>query len=135
MPKGVKEPISIYEVGGIAGDYNIFLPDKTKSELKELPKPLTVKFTIMEGKHISEQAHPGNIIRLADKVAEITASRGCRKLTNLKISLFDDDGSTITSDLYAKVIETISESPPTFRVNFTSVPPKAESFLEKVSVS
>ena len=32
-PKGVKEPLTIYEVGGIAGDYQLFLPPRTRSGL------------------------------------------------------------------------------------------------------
>ena len=33
MPKGVKQPITIYEIGGIGGTYNSYLPEKKKVEL------------------------------------------------------------------------------------------------------
>ena len=132
MPKGVKKPITIYEVGGIGGDYNIFLPEKGEIELLELQQPLCVKFTILEGKHASDKMHEGTIARMVEKVAEIQTDVVADKLTNLKISLFDNGGSEITSDLYGKVTEIFSESPPMFKVNFTSVPPEAEEFLEKI---
>ena len=35
-PKGVKEPLTIYEVGGIAGDYQLFLPPKPEVDWIEL---------------------------------------------------------------------------------------------------
>jgi hypothetical protein len=53
-------------------------------------------------------------------------------LSNLKLSLCDCHGNEITSDLYAKVTEVLSERPPTFRVNFTSVPLEAEMFFENI---
>lgn len=134
MPKGVKKPITIYEVGGIGGDYNIFLPEKGEIELLELQQPLCVKFTILEGKHASDKMHEGMIARMVEKIAEIQTDVMADKLTNLKISLFDNGGTEITSDLYAKVTEIFSESPPIFKVNFTSVPPEAEEFLEKILV-
>jgi adenylate cyclase len=132
MPKGVKRPITIYEVGGIGGEYNIFLPKKEEVELMELQEPLQVKFTILEGKHASDEMYTGTIARMVEKIAEIQTDVMADKLTNLKISLFNDGGDEITSDLYGKVTEIFSESPPTFKVNFTSVPPEAEEFLEKI---
>jgi adenylate cyclase len=135
MPKGVKEPITIYEVGGIGGDFNIFLPEKQKIEFIELPQPLHVKFTILEGKHASDNVHSGTIARMVAKIAEIQTDVMVEKLTNLKISLFDHGGTEITSDLYAKVTDQLSEAPLAFKVNFTSVPPDAEVFLEKVLTS
>jgi adenylate cyclase len=132
MPKGLKEPITIYEVGGIGDDFNIFLPEKERAELIKLQPPLPVRFTILEGKHSGKNAYIGSMVKLATRVAEIQGSRNCRELTDLKLLLFDDEGSEITSELYAKVTEKLSDSPPAFRVNFTSVPPEAEIFFEKV---
>lgn len=132
MPKGVKEPITIYEIGGIGGDYEIFLPEKEKIELKELQHPLKIKFIILEGKHAGQNSYQGSIVKLSEKVAEINAERVCRELTNLKISLFDDHGTEVIGDLYGKVSEKLSESPPKFTVTFTSVPPEVDLFLEKV---
>jgi len=90
---------------------------------------------ILEGKHASKDAYKGTIARMTAKIAEIQTDVMAEKLTNLKISLFENGGAEITSDLYAKVTEIISESPPTFKVNFTSVPPEAEVFLEKILAS
>jgi len=132
MPKGVKELITIYEVGGIGGDFNIFLPEKENIELTELQQPLTVEFTILAGKHAGVDMHKGTVVRMVNKVADIQTDVMTDKLTDLKLSLFDNEGTEITSDLYAKVIEIFSESPPMFRISFTSVPPEARAFFEKV---
>ncbi len=132
MPKGVKEPITIFEIGGIGGEFNIFLPEKTTIALLELRQPLPVKITILEGKHAGEDRLDGKIVGLKDAVAAIRAQGNYREFTNLKISLFDHQGNELTTDLYAKVTKHISESPPLFRVHFTSVPPEAEAFFAKM---
>ncbi|MCJ7684788.1 MAG: adenylate/guanylate cyclase domain-containing protein [Desulfobacteraceae bacterium] len=132
MPKGVKKPLSIYEVGGIRGEFNLFLPEKVVVELPELQLPLTILFTILEGKHASDETHKGTVVKMLDNVAEIRAGIAADKLTNLKISVSDYDGKEITTDLYAKVTRKVSDSPAIFRVNFTSIPPEAEGFLKGV---
>jgi adenylate cyclase len=131
-PKGVKEPITIYEIGGISGDFNIFLPEKEQVELLQLQQPLTVELTILDGKHVGDELHQGTITGMTTNVAEIQANVTVDTLNNLKMSLFDGNGNLTTSDLYAKVTEVLSESPGTFIVNFTAVPPEAGSFFEKV---
>jgi adenylate cyclase len=133
MPKGVKKPITIYEVGGIRGEFNLFLPEKVEMELPDLPRPFSVLFTILEGKHASDEAHPGTVVRMLDATAEIMAEVAPDKLTNLKISVADVEGNEITTDLYAKVIGVVSNHPVTFKVRFTSIPPEAEAFLKTVA--
>ena len=131
MPKGVREPITIYEVGGIGGDYHIFLPAKQPIELQQLQRPVTVEFTILEGKYAGRERHKGVIRKMADRIAEMQADVSADKLNNLKIWLCDDQNKEISADLYAKVIEVLSESPPEFRINFTSVPPEADAFFKR----
>lgn len=130
MPKGVKKPITIYEVGGIAGEFNLYLPEKVETQLAELDTPLPIQFTILEGKHAGDEIHKGRVIRMQDKEAEIDGDVAAEKLTNIKISLFDSQGVEITGDLYAKVIKKVSEAPALMRINFTSIPPEAQGVLD-----
>jgi len=132
MPKGLKESITIYKVGGIGDDFKIFLPEEESIKLVKLHSPLSVRFTILDGKHSGGNAYDGSVIRLANMAAEIQASRNCRELTDIKLLLFDEERNEITADLYAKVTEQLSKTPPAFRVNFTSVPPEAEIFFKKM---
>ena len=132
MPKGVKNPITIYEVGGIRGDFNVFLPEKIETVLQELKPPVSILFTILEGKHSGADLHGGVLVKLKGKEAEIRGNVAVDKLSNLKISLLDSDGQEAASDIYAKVIRNLQEHPPTFRVNFTSIPPEAVTFLDQI---
>lgn len=134
MPKGVKRPITIYEVGGIRGEYNLFLPEKAKAKLKDLKRPFPVQVTILEGKQAGTEARAGKVIRMGDREAEIEADVAAEKLTNLKIAVFTPEGNEVAPDVYAKVIRLASSLPPVFRVRFTSIPPEAEAFLKSLEI-
>ncbi|MCP4104329.1 MAG: response regulator [Desulfobacteraceae bacterium] len=130
MPKGVKEPLTIYEIGGIGGDYNLYIAEKEEIELVELHRPLLISFTILNEKDARDDIHKGTIVKLSPEAAEIHGNVKVGRLANLKISLFDEDHFEITTDLYAKVTKNFSESPPVFKTIFTSVPPEAKAFFK-----
>ncbi len=128
-PKGVKEPLTIYEVGGIAGDFQLFLPPKPEVVWIEPRQPLSLQFTLLEGKHVGEVRHRAAIIKLAPKMAEITADILPPRLSNLRLSLYDHNDRLISDNLYGKVLRHLSGLPGVFLVNFTAIPPEAETFL------
>jgi adenylate cyclase len=131
MPKGIKKPIIIYEISGIEGQFNLFLPEQEVVQWVELSPSLPVKLTILSGKHASEEAYLGNLLRLNHKGAEIQANMSGEKLLNLKIALFDETGQEITTDLYAKITQTFEHQPTLFQVHFTAIPAEAKAFLDK----
>ncbi len=131
MPKGVKKPLTIHEVGGIGGDFQLFLPPKKARTWIELEPGLPVQFTVVDWKHTGELGHGGAITKIAHKMVEIHSEVLPSPLANLRISLYDPDDHEISDDLYGKVVSLLSESPPAFLVHFTSVPPEAEAFLAK----
>ncbi len=135
MPKGVKEPITIYEAGGIGGEFQVFLPPKTARQFLELTPPLPVNIAALEEKHAGAAEVAGVILRLSGAWAEIQAHTAYPPFTNLKLTLFDQQQVKITDELYAKVIKPIAADPPVFRVNFTSMSPETRAFLEKAALT
>jgi adenylate cyclase len=131
MPKGVKKPLTIHEVGGIGGDFQLFLPPKQEITWIELTQGLPVQFTVVDWKHTGEQGHGGAITKIAPNMVEVHSKVLPSPLANLRISLYDPDDHEISDDLYGKVVARLSESPPAFLVHFTSLPPEAETFLAK----
>ena len=132
MPKGVKKPLTIHEVGGIGGDFQLFLPPKKEITWIELKQGLPVQFIVVDWKHTEELGHVGAITKMSTKMVEIHSEVLPSPLANLRISLYDPDDREIADDLYGKVVAHLSESPPAFLVHFTSVPPEAETFLAKL---
>lgn len=132
MPKGVKESMTIYQVGGIGEDYNLYLPEKSDIQLIELKQPLPIRFKVLEGKHASENSITGMIVRLSPAGAELTAPNGYPKLTNLRLEVLDYAGNEISKDLYGKVTKQTSETPSAFIVEFTSIPQEVKAYLSQL---
>lgn len=130
-PKGVTDAITIYEVGGIRGEFNVYLPEKRPSKFISLSPSLEIKFSILDGKHTGDRTYRGRMINLSETEADLEAERSCRPLTNLKIALFDRQ-HCITEKIYAKVTEVSSQNRANFRVSFTSLPSEIERLFKSL---
>jgi len=136
IPKGMQSPITVSEVVGMNGHFNIHLPERQVPHWQPLEPTLQVTFYILEGKYNSDEGYAGKIVRLAERIAVLRSQRKCRNLTNIKLTLFDVQGTKISSEIYAKVTEIISAKSEKieaeFKITFTSVPPKAKQFLSSL---
>ncbi|MDJ1179043.1 adenylate/guanylate cyclase domain-containing protein [Roseofilum sp. BLCC_M91] len=132
-PKGVKTPITIYDIGGIGSPYQLELP-KEEEHFVPLPQALPLQYAVLEGKNISDRVNQGQLIALSEKGATIlvTPESGDRipsGLTNLKINFFKDEQPENRQDVYAKVLDD-NRSNDQFSIRFTSKPPPVEAKLK-----
>ena len=133
MPKGVKTPITIYEVGGIRWTYNLFLPEQSGEEMPELRRPLAIRFAPLVDKDTGMDMHNGLVCKLSERMAEVHSETTMAKLTNLRITLLDHRGVTIATDIYAKVIDYAADTPLAFRIHFTSITPETAALLRQLA--
>jgi len=131
-PKGVNNTITISLVGGIGGPFNIFLPEKRDLPLTSLKETLEMEFTVLAGKHASNDLYVGKINDFGMEETIVGAEIEVEKLDNLKITSLRIKGQFYKTDLYAKVIKVIGKSPSQFRINFTSVPPESGEIMQKI---
>jgi adenylate cyclase len=129
--KGIPDPVTIYHVGGIEGPYQVRLPKQQPIELKLLSDSLTVLITILAGKHAGGDHHAGTITALNNQAAEITSTLKIERLSNIKMQLYDVEGTSITDQLYCKVMA-VEKDKDCFQVHFTSIPPEAKQFFSQV---
>ncbi|MEW6492765.1 MAG: adenylate/guanylate cyclase domain-containing protein [Cyanobacteriota bacterium] len=129
--KGVKKPITIYEVGGIGGKYNLFL--KREEELYfPLDEAIPIRYAILDGKHVSNVMLSGNLVKLSSKGAELRASEPVAALSNIKFNLLTPNApGSASEDIYAKVLEKPMDNG-TFCIHFTSIPPNIEVILDEL---
>lgn len=135
-PKGVKRPITIYEVGGIGGEYNLFLP-KEEEVFFPLPKEIRLQFhyALLDGKHISNSLFKGCLLELSAKGAMLRSEEGegCavpEPLSNIKLNLLTSDNPIQTSeDIYAKVLGKTADKG-SFYIHFTAIPPEIAAKLD-----
>ncbi|MBF0100928.1 MAG: histidine kinase [Desulfobacterales bacterium] len=132
MPKGVKHPIFIYEIGGIGGEYQIYLPEKKPLELVVLSLPLQVYFNELADKHASNKLFTGTITQISPKGAEMISPVTVEKLTNIKLILSDSGEDGLTGEIYAKVVHLQLEKQAILSLYFTSVSPDADLFIARL---
>ncbi len=134
QPKGVKKPIAIYEVGGIAGEYNLFI-EKEEELFVPIPVEIPLLYQVVSGKQLHETIFKGSLVKISAKGAEIRAEKGVinsvpTPLSNIKLNLLQKgELAEVSEDIYAKVLEETS-SERTFCIKFTSTPPEVSERLD-----
>lgn len=119
-PKGVREPITIYDVRGVTGAFEVAI-DESTSRRRTLREPEPVVFTVLEGKDTSGEEAPALLLSLDERNnAELRTSATLAVRSDLKLVL----GACPGVDSYAKVL---AVSPGHARIRFTALPrPVAE---------
>lgn len=124
--KGVKEPINIYKVTGMAGQYDLFLPQH-QEELCTLSEPIPIEYALVDGKVIGCSSSKGTLVRLSTNEAEIFLTEELQEpppyLSNIKLNLSNATQPEEKEDMYAKVLEKTPEVGH-FCIRFTSRDPK-----------
>ena len=132
--KGLKEPVCLYDVAGIGGSYQVFLPEKKADPLIRLNPPLPIECFLVEGKTVSETAIAGRMTRLAENSAEVVLDQNLSAHANLRIVLAPPDARGL-SELYAKVLPHDHPDGPDgdhcCQLQFTSLPQDTRDFLDK----
>jgi class 3 adenylate cyclase len=129
LPKGAETPLKIYEVGGIAGPYNLALERKDPAFVT-LTRKIPLQYTLLEGKAVGKEELEGSVVRLSKKCAEIVLGEPVEILTNLKMNLEDVDENLVIKDFYGKVIEGSGNNEQIHTVRFTSVPPEVDAYFQ-----
>lgn len=127
-PKGVKTAITIYEVAGIRGEHNLFLPEVVET-FCHLPEAIAVEFSVLQGKDIVEDRHQAYLTQLSEREAHLclAAQNGelpPDALANLKLNFVNPENEAIADDFYAKVVENTEIVAPQFHIRFTMRPPQ-----------
>jgi adenylate cyclase len=129
--KGIVEPITLYELRGIGGAYNLFLPEKHEV-LLPLQQELLLQYRVLEGEHLGRTVYTGRFVTVSTKGGEICSDHPALPWSNVKIQLLGDNGVTLPGELYAKVLRHLPERGPGFYVHFTSVSPEVAMFFQRL---
>jgi adenylate cyclase len=134
-PKGIRVPITLYEVGGVGSPYNIEVPQATDA-LLPLEQEVALEYTVLEGKHAVGNLFQGVLTRLSDSGAELRTEHALDLLSNLKLHLRTGrDRVPVPGDLYAKVLKKVADQEDHFLIRFTSIPPEVATALASLRQS
>jgi class 3 adenylate cyclase/CheY-like chemotaxis protein len=126
--KGAREPITVHELHGIGGEYDVFLPTR-QDHLVPVAEAVPVKYFMLEGKQVGEQAVDARLTKLSEKGAEIESDSSLPPLSNIKLEIRDGEKKLVSSELYAKIVEVRGDDGRVLVVRFTAVPPEVEKFF------
>jgi adenylate cyclase len=130
-PKGVDSPITIYEVTGIRGGFNLSVPIPKEPVLAPVTPPIKVNFSFVTEKHVDATFHKGLLVNYGDGLADILSERKVRKFSDLKVLLQIDGPPGAVFTLYGKVRKNLEDDESTkgFQIYFGTVPPEVEAVL------
>ncbi|PHJ56361.1 adenylate cyclase [Nostoc linckia z18] len=131
-PKGIKDPVTIFDIRGIGGEYNLFLPEDDEA-MVSLNQELPVEYSILQGKQAGGTVFTGALVCLSEKAAQLQSLHSLEPLSNLKLKLLIEAESTTEEEhIYAKVIKQIDVENQLFLIRFTAIPPKAIALLNSL---
>ncbi|MEM9221342.1 MAG: AAA family ATPase [Pseudomonadota bacterium] len=130
-PKGIAHPVTLFDVSGLGGKYDLELP-KAASPLTAVEPPMPLTFRLVVGKKVVGEAQEGALLELSTVEAVIRSPAAPTPFTDLQLLLAPPDGSNIAPGVYGKVLDRRSPSG-TFALRFTSVPPEARSVIAELS--
>jgi len=132
--KGIDQPLTLYDVAGMEGAYQLFLPVEDRVSMVKVDPPITLKCFPLEDKVISKRSISGQLTGLTPTSAEILLNHGVAERSNLKI-LLDLGSEQDIIEFYAKVIS--QEAPEQYssgvkaRLEFTWLPEDVKSIIKK----
>jgi hypothetical protein len=123
--KGVPEPATLYEVGGMSGPYNITLPEKMDI-LVPLPERLPIHLYRIHEKIVAGATKEAWFTSLCETGANIGYQGELAEWEDVKIHLLDKGGREEAGKIYGKVtaITAGPDGNPEAAIRFTSVPPE-----------
>lgn len=118
-PKGVLQPVTLYEVRGMEGAHGLMLPE-SRPQWVELPGIVPVGFRWLTGKGVGPEEQRGHLLRLSAQQAEIRGTARPPLLSNLRFQPEAGGAGLPVADVYAKVVAH-GPAADTFIVHFTAV--------------
>jgi adenylate cyclase len=131
-PKGANHKLQLHEVTGIGEPFNLSLPGRSQA-LWLLPKPLPVRFTVLEEKFVGRTVCEGRLVSMSDSEAGMESESALVPLCNLKMEVQAATGLNPGGEIYAKVIGEMAAAYRQTRIRFTSVSPELKGWLQQVT--
>ena len=128
-PKGVAQPITLYDVAGLGGAYALELP-RREMHWATVEPGLPLTFRLVAGKDVVGEEQEGVLVRLSVDEAEIRSQAPPPPYTDLQL-MFKPDAATAIAGIYGKVLDRATAGE-RFALRFTALPQEARQFVEGV---
>ncbi len=128
--KGVAHPVSIHNVSGIGGDYDVSF-DASLAELKDVVPAIKVELAVLDGKSVSELRVQAVLLACSVNQAKLHSSTLIPLYSDVRICSLWIDETPRETEVYAKVTE---QHDGYYILRFTSMfSREAERFIDAMS--
>ncbi len=133
--KGMPGIVELYDVRGIRGIYDLFLPELDREQV-ELKQGIAVQIETLDQKAISNAQATGVITGVSPTTAVLVVQEEIRQWEDLRLRLIKDAHQSVIGDAYAKAIE-VTKIAEGYRVflRFTSLSPEVYSVFRSATAS
>lgn len=133
-PKGAPGRLRLFEVTGMGDPFNLSLPSQDWV-VREIPRPLTVRFTVLEEKFAGGDFHEGRIVAVGIREVILEAPTPLPPLRNLKIEVADNDSGAPPGEFYGKVMAAAEDRAGGSKIRLTSMGPALKSWVHAVAAN
>ncbi len=126
--KGLEEPVRVYEVLGMSGEYACETPPREEEVFVDLAPPVVVQVFEVDGKRVSEHAVRGEVARISQNCVDAAVEGAFQRNANVVLKFEEAN----VSEVYAKVVEAEGERT---RMRFTSLPDDAAAYFDRIRES
>ncbi len=102
--KGIREPLSLYELRAMAGSYAARLPEGASDTGPDVAVTLPLRCWVIEGKSVRPEAINGEVVRLGAGRLDARLETQLPPLTNVRLRLSYPTLAQESADLYGKVM-------------------------------
>src|SRR5574341_611517 len=102
--KGIREPLSLYELRALTGRYAARLPEAARDTGPDVAVTLPLRCWVIEGKAVRPEAIAGEVVRLGPGRLDVRLDGGLAPLTNVRLRLHYPTLGQDSADLYGKVV-------------------------------
>ena len=127
VPKGVQQPLTVFDVAGIGPPYDLQLPAIAEEPPRVLREPLPLRFRILTEKDAGGQEHSGELIALGSRQASLRTQTPVTRHDDVLLLIPDADHQP--QEIYAKAVEIDDQG---ILVGFTSLPQVVKTALHAV---
>jgi adenylate cyclase len=129
--KGFRDPVTCYDLLGIAGEEGLVLPQQEEAR-RTLERPLAVRFSLVDGKQLAGVLREGVLTELSRHRAVLRTSEPLPLRGDLMLRLVEAPEEVTRADVYAKTVGETQAGADDFLVHFTSVPPIVEAHFREL---
>ncbi len=129
-PKGLRSPLTIYDVGGLGAPYHLDLP-AGEPELVELSEELPVRIMLIEENQYTGEVLSGRLRKVSRRAAQIFTAGTIPDLAALKIEILSPGDRSVLAEVQAKA----QSGPGSCLARFTAVSPSCRRFLDALTAA